>query len=520
MKKKKGDVRAAAERPRLSTGVLAVAIVAVVCAVYARGIDHPLMFDDLGAIAYNSQIRSLAPVAALAPPPETPVGGRPLVNLSFALNYAAGGLEVRGYRLVNIGLHALTALLLFGLVGRLVSHPRGRELAAAVALVWAVHPLNSEAVSYLTQRTELLMACCYLLTLYAAVRADQASGSRVWTAVAVAACAAGMASKESMVSAPLMVVFIDRVYRYTSLTDAWRSRRGLYLGLAATWAVLAVLMWSVPRTSGAGFATTHVSTWTYLLNQTEIILRYLRLTVWPDALVLYYGWATPRTLAEVWPSAVGLVAVLGASLALFVRAPRYGLLALWVFITLAPTSSFVPIASEVGAERRMYLPLMGLVTLALAGAALFAERRRFRVPLAAVLVLVLPLGYLTMARLNEYASPLTMAQTVFDRWPVASSRYMLGTELVSAGRAAEAVPHLRVAAAEIPPARYNFGSALLTIGQRTEGIAELQAFLRAESGLGAARDARLLLARAFAEADRPDHAEAIARAVRDAAPND
>lgn len=520
---KKKNVPAPAARPRVAPWMLTVVLVTAVVVAYAGGVSNPFIFDDVGAIALNPQIRSLSPSVALSPPAETPVGGRPLVNLSFALNYAAGGLDPAGYHLVNIALHAMCALLLFGLIRRIVSqwHGEGATMFAfAVALVWAMHPLNSEAVNYMTQRTELMMAVCYLLTLYAASRVSRDPSGRRWLVVAIAACAAGMACKESMVSAPLVVVLCDRVYRYSSFGEAFRERRALYLGLAATWSVLLLLMWAVPRTSAAGFATTHVSTWTYLLNQSEMILRYLRLAVWPDGLVLYYGWATPATLAEMWPYVTVVTSLVLASFALLWRSPRLGFLAIWVFITLAPTSSLVPIASEVGAERRMYLPLMGLITLGAATVVLLAARWRVQGALVAAVVLALVFGYQTRARTTEYATALGMAQTVLERWPTPSARYMVGTELITAGRHAEAVPHLREAAAAIPPARFNLGAALLQTGQRAAGIEELEAFLRAEPGLISARDARLLLARAYGEQERTADAVAILEPLVGGSAND
>ncbi len=498
----------------------ALAIVVAVAAVYAGGLRHPFMFDDVGAVAFNPQIRSLAPDVALVPPPETPVGGRPLVNLSFAINYALGGLDPWGYRAGNVLLHAFNALLLFGLTRRILTGPSATGLAAVVAGIWAVHPLNSEAVNYLTQRTELMMAACYLLTLYASVRAWDAPGRTAWTVTAVMACAAGMACKESMVTAPVAVVLLDRVFRYGSFAGAWAQRRQLYLGLVATWGVLLLLMVTVPRTSSAGFATTHVSTWTYLLNQTEMIVRYLRLAVWPDALVLYYGWATPATLASVWPYALVVGGLLGTTVVALIKWPKAGFLALWVFLTLAPTSSLVPIGSEVGAERRMYLPMAGLVPLAVVGLARLLERRRIAGGAVAAAVVIAVLGWVTVQRTKEYATPLGMAQTVLERWPTPSAHYMVGTELVTAGRAVEAIPHLRQAAAAIPPARFNLGSALFTSGQRAEGMAELEAFLRAEPNLITARDARLLLARGYAEAGRLEDSLSMARQVLTVTPAD
>ena len=105
-------------------------------------------------------------------------------------------------------------------------------------MLWVVHPLDSESVSYLTQRTKSLMALFYLLTLYAAIRPPPLHAVDLWTAAAVVASALGMASKESMVTAPVMVLLFDRVFLYGSWREAWAERRHLYGGLAASWVVL------------------------------------------------------------------------------------------------------------------------------------------------------------------------------------------------------------------------------------------------------------------------------------------
>src|SRR5215472_8060351 len=172
-----------------------------------------------------------------------------------------------------------------------------------------------------------------------------------------------MACKESMVTAPVMVLLIDRVFVFETVIEAVRTRWRLYLGLAATWHVLAALVASGPRVNSAGFSS-GVDVWTYLLNQTVMIVRYLRLAVWPTALVVNYGWPLPLTLRDVLPEAILVVALLVATLLTLWRAPVWGACGAWVFLTLAPTTSIVPIATEVGAERRMYLPLVGIVTLA------------------------------------------------------------------------------------------------------------------------------------------------------------
>ena len=133
--------------------------------------------------------------------------------------------------------------------------------------------------------------------------------------------------------------------------------------------MLAALNWSGPRAAVGGFSA-GASAWTYLLNQTVMITHYLRLAIWPRSLVVFYGWPLPLTLGDVWPYALFIGVLLIATVVAMKRWPTLGFLGVWFFVTLAPTSSIVPIATEVGAERRMYLPLLAVVALAVVGARL------------------------------------------------------------------------------------------------------------------------------------------------------
>src|SRR5262249_17886017 len=157
----------------------------------------------------------------LTPPGETPIARRPLVNLSFALNYAFGALQETGYHAGNIALHIACALTLFGIVRRTLAGPKlvarfgsiGDTTALGAAMLWMVHPLQSEPVNYITQRTESMMALFFLLTLYCAIRARRSPRHSIsWHVLSVLACASGMASKESMVTAPVIVLLYDRTF--------------------------------------------------------------------------------------------------------------------------------------------------------------------------------------------------------------------------------------------------------------------------------------------------------------------
>jgi Flp pilus assembly protein TadD len=485
--------------------------------VYANSLSGPLVFDDRATIADNTTIEDLGSSRVLAPPHETSVAGRPVANVSFALNYALGGRDVTGYHAVNIAIHALCALVIFGIARRTMVPAAA---AASIAILWGVHPLNSDAVDYITQRTESLMALWYLSTLYCAIRAgDAPSSSRAWSAAAVVACALGMAAKESMVTAPLVVFLYDRVYRYPSFRDAVRERAPLYAGLAATWLVLAAVIWNGPRSLSAGYGAEGANTLRYLLNQAVMIVRYLRLTIWPRDLVLYYGWPAPLSFTAVLPQLLAVLVLLALTGWALWRAPRLGFLGAFFFLTLAPTSSIVPIATEVGAERRMYLPLVALVALAVIAFRSAVASPRFRAAAFAVAAVMLGAG--TLARNTDYRSSLRLAETSAERWPSPAAHSMLGTELAAAGRLSEAESQLRLGVADYPPARYYLGTVLAAEGRPAEAIDAFRSFITAEAPeLEQVRLAHVELAGALVKTGKDDEAATEYRALLAAHPDD
>jgi tetratricopeptide (TPR) repeat protein len=447
------------------------------------------------------------------PPANTAVAGRPLVNLTFALNYLAGGLDPFGYHAANLAIHLACALLVFGIVRR--THDRVHDpwqlplspsdLAVATAALFVVHPLTSEVVDYVTQRTEGLMALCYLTTLYAAIRSQDGAHRPRWQAAAVAACIAGAWCKETIATAPLVVLLWDRAFAYPSVSAALRDRWRLYGGLALTWVVLGAMLAIGGQSLAGGFSTARTTWWTYFLNQPRMIARYLWLTVWPGPLVLYYGWPPAISLADAWPWLVCVALLFAATIVFTIRRPAAAFPAAWFFLTLGPASSVITIATEVAAERRMYLPLAGAIAGVVATVAWIAARRAVprRVLSIATLAVVAALGVRTAMRNAEYATPLIMARTVLDRWPTANAEYLVGTELIAAGRSNEALPHLRAAAAGYAPARYLLGVALLSSGQTAAAISALEQFVRDEPHALVSRAAHGQLANAYAASGRP-----------------
>jgi tetratricopeptide (TPR) repeat protein len=471
---------------------------------YLNSVSNPFVFDDESSILQNAQIRALWELKAVfSPERELPVAGRPVVNLSLAINYALGGFNTVGYHIWNIAVHVACAVLLFAVIRRALELPRtpatlrdrSMNIAFAAALIWVVHPLNSEPLNYITQRTESMMALFYLLTLYASIRALGARSVTWWQAIAIGSCALGMACKESMVTAPIVVVLFDWIFVFGSLREALRERRTLYVGLAATWCILAGLLSSGPRRRSAGFFT-GVSPWTYLLNQAPLVTRYLGLVVWPASLVVNYGWPERLRLQDVLPSAIFIVTLLALTAAALRWRPQLGFLGGFFFITLAPTSSIVPIATEVGAERRMYLPMAALAVLGVVAVVWLWDKGKARLPdswrgpksvaygAAALLCGVsMAFAVVTLARNREYASELGMAQTTLRRYPTPVAHHVLGEQLLAVGRRDEALAHIRQALPAAPRAHFTLGLELLKEEKLDEGIAEMRTFIREQPRL-------------------------------------
>jgi Flp pilus assembly protein TadD len=183
------------------------------------------------------------------------------------------------------------------------------------------------------------------------------------------------------------------------------------------------------------------------------------------------------------------------------RAPKLGYLGAWVFIALAPTSSVVPIATEVGAERRMYLPLMALAVLAVIGAYRLLSRRvqaGSRVPAAVLALVCLVLAAGTTLRTLEYRSVRTIAQTNVDRYPHGRARLALASELVAVNEHSEALRQLQEAVKDYPQAHLALATEMATSGRMPEAVKEAEEFIRLLPGNAEVPTARDLMGRALA----------------------
>lgn len=450
-----------------STLVGAAVIVAVGAAVYANSFAVPFLFDDHFSIVGNPDVHSLQPVSRFF------TQSRGLPHLLDTLNYRWGGESVWGYHLVNVAVHLVNAVLVFALAlltlrlpihgGRYTS--RAHLLATLVALVFVAHPLQTMAVSYISQRAETVAAMFYLsaVLVYAAGQSGviRLTGARLAAAV-LAIGFLGIISKETVASLPAALLLYHWCFLRQSgqPTADWRIALLLLVpGLYGLYLARHFLMPGLADPDGgqsawifipsAGLGLEGITPWNYLITQFGVVLWYLRLFFLPDRLCFDYGWRFAESFFQpgvLLPFAVHLALVAAAILAY----RRYRWLTFgigWMYIALAPSSSIIPIR-DAAFDYRMYLPMIGPIMLVIVGAAdavralsppstwQLAERIGMAVASAAIVALALG----SVARNQTLADPLALARDSAMKAPNHwRNQFAYGAALVERGRSEEAI---------------------------------------------------------------------------------
>ncbi len=499
--------------PSLRQAIVVFALAGL--AAYFNSFQGVFVFDDKGMIVDPDIGKPLAGRLA----------GRPVVSLTFTLNYWLDGFNTRGYHLANLIIHVLAALTLFDLIRRTLTLPRFGDryansagwLAFAIAIVWLVHPLNTQAVTYLVQRCESLMGMLVLVSLWCYLRGVQTAGNR-WYWLGGLACVLASGCKELTLAVPVLAALYDRLF----LAESWRETLSRWKPLAilaigpALGIALLLARGVLADTGGTvGFGVPRFTPLTYALTQMEVVPYYVRLALWPkDLCIDYIDWPVRKHIAEVWPYALGLVAVLGATAWGVLRYRPWAFLLAWFFVILAPTSSIVPI-QDPAFEHRMYLSLIAVV----AGLAFAAESilrplpatLRSTLAALALLGLFVALTGRTILRNEDYSSEAKLiASNLALRPENARSRVVHAGYLLRYGRAQDALDQVKKALerADLVGDFTILASCYQELGKTAEAEAVLRSLLETRPDDGKRNYAFALL---LLQNGKPAEAEAPAR---------
>ena len=389
---------------------------------YINSFRVPLIFDDNVTLKENMSIRHLGDwLTVLSAPTNPGLAWRPFSNITFSINYAFGALNPLGYHVVNLIILIISGLTLYAILCRtLVSRACKHfnlsgsisTLSASIAILWAVNPLLTQSVTYLSQRSESLSGLFYLLTLYFFLRGTQGR-PKLWYSFAIAASLLGAMSKEVIVTAPFIILAYDRTFITNSFKESIRSRLFLYLGLCATWIPLAVIMHSISRTGAVGFGI-GVSPFTYALTECKALCTYIRLCLFPYPLIFDRGREYLYTVWSALPYAIILISILTLGIVNFIKVKPLGFILFWFFVVLAPTSSFIPITEVPCAENRLFLPLIATITLFLCYLWSRVSSRNFTIINALLIIISIVSSY---ARNNVYQTEQSIWSDTLSKLP-------------------------------------------------------------------------------------------------------
>ncbi len=334
--------------------------------VYFNSFNGVFVFDDGVAVQDALEIRTLFP------PWDAMFSGihhpRPVAGLTFAINYAISELDIWSYHLFNLIIHIISNLALFGTLYITLNKTSCRNissvLALVISLIWLVHPLHTEAVTYIIQRYESLMGMFFLLSLFCFARsANSPNRESLWKMASILFCYLGIGSKQVAALIPIVIILYDRTFITSSFKTTLRSQWRFLLFLFSSWIPLLVLHLTAEPFEWAGFDMKVVTPLKFALSEFGVIVHYIRLTFWPDPLVFDYFWQLAEKPSEIIPYALIILLLVSLSLWGLLENHPFGFTGISFFLLLSPTSSIMPL-SDLAADHRMYLPSIPIIIIA------------------------------------------------------------------------------------------------------------------------------------------------------------
>ncbi len=508
---------------RSPAALQALLVAAVACAVYANSLDGALMFDDTNAIVRNAAVHDGNVVGIFTRPSWWGEGHgrgwRPVTTLSFAFNHALHGFAPRGYHVVNVALHAGVSVLILAVLTRVTG---AAMVATVAALLFAAHPVHTEAVASVVGRAELLAAGGFFLAWLLFLRADAGRRVRMRESLAVAVLCAGMLAKENAVTLLPVLVLSDLLYPGPAGTPpaVLRAHVPRYLALAG-----AIILFTVVRAAVIGPNPPGIDR----LDNPLVALPVGERVLTAIKVVGLYAWrllvpvrlAADYSFAQIAPARSPLDTGFVAGLAVLVvvpalgwwarkREPALALGAGMLVLTFSLVSNLVFPIGTIMAERLLYLPSAGFCLMVGAALVRLARGResvsRGRQPVAGrkksaptrpepartlparlvvpVAVLVALYGARTWSRNAVWRDPLTFFTTMVAEAPLsARSHRELGNVLAAAGRFGEAQRAFERSLAIKPgdaATLYNLGNALSQAARFEEAVRAYEQALAAK----------------------------------------
>jgi hypothetical protein len=346
-------------------------IVGLVLIAYSNTFTSSFHFDDNPSIVDNPTIKhvTMENIFIL-------LGGiRPVVYLSLMFNYALGGLNVVGYHIFNIAVHAANSCFVYLLIlwtlklpsGEAQYHGKSTRMALFGALLFAVHPVQTEAVTYIITRTELLATFFYLATFLLFIKGARTGRTSYYVGAFFTAVLA-MGSKEWAVTLPALLMIYDYLFLAEKKVSVVASRWMVYAAVSLPWViVLRHLDLFAGSNSGAGIGfnvvtTSGITAKTFWLTSLNVIWTYIRLLFLPIHQNLDYDYPIAKTLFE-FPTILSLAGHVSVMSATYWLYKRKGLFLIpfgvaWFYIGLSPVQSIVPII-DIIFEHRIYMPSIG-----------------------------------------------------------------------------------------------------------------------------------------------------------------
>jgi tetratricopeptide (TPR) repeat protein len=469
------------------TALLSITIISFL--LYANSFRNTFVFDDLPLIVENSGIRSLRNIPALlgAGVGTGGISYRPLRFISYAVDYYFWGLNPVGYHLSNVVFHVISSLFVFGIVSRLAG---GFWCAFSAALFFCVHPVQTDSVTYLSGRRDILCALFYLAGFYSFLR-YRASGQVRYVVLIFFFYLFSIASKEMGVTLPLMLFLYDYVWvREEGLgrkfREVWKRYGFFYLPVFLMGAGFTCykLFINYPSTRHEYYGGSLV---TNFLTVGKILVYYLKLIFLPvvlnadysyDAFSLSQGFFEPATF-------ISLVILGGIFYFIFwllrkEKVVAWGLL--WFFVAILPVCQIFP-HHELLAEHYLYLPLVGIsLGVGYITGKLVRGYRFERVLIGCYVLVLILFGVRVIDRNRDWKDGFTLwSKTVKTVPHCARALDNLGVEYYSLKRYREAIPYHEQAVRLKPNyaiAYYNLGNAYNNSGYCDKAIAAYQESIR------------------------------------------